>query len=66
MLIKHKFPDDIEALFVEINFRKCKWLLCGLYHPASQSDHYFFDNLHKALDVYSTYEKALITGDFNV
>ena len=29
MLTKHKFPDDIEGLFVEINFRKCKWLLCG-------------------------------------
>ena len=58
MLTKHKFPDDIEALFVEINFRKCKWLLCGLYHPPSQSDQYFFDNLDKALDLYSTYEKV--------
>ena len=43
MLTKHKFPNDIEALFAEINFRKCKWLLCGLYHPVSQSDQYFFD-----------------------
>ena len=25
----------------------------------------FFNNLSKALDVYSTYEKVLITGDFN-
>ena len=24
MLTKDKFSDDIEALFVEINFRKCK------------------------------------------
>ena len=58
MLTKHKFPDDIEALFVESNFRKCKWLLCGLYHPP-QSDRYFFYNLDEALDVYSTYEKSL-------
>ena len=42
MLKKHKFPDDIEALFVETNFQKCKWLLYGLYHPPSQSDQYFF------------------------
>ena len=35
ILTKHKFPDDIEALFVEIDFRKCKWLLYGLYHPPS-------------------------------
>ena len=25
----------------------------------------FFDNLDKALDVYSTYENILMTGDFN-
>ena len=65
ILTKHKFPDDIEALFVEINFRKCKWLRYGLYHPPSLSDQYFFDNLDKALDVYCTYEKVVITGDFN-
>ena len=35
MLTKHKFPDNIKALFIEINFRKRKWLLCGLYHPPS-------------------------------
>ena len=65
MLTKHKFPDDIEALFIEINFQKCKWLLCGLYHPPSQSDQYFFDNIDKALDVYSAFEKVLITGNSN-
>ena len=65
MLTKHKFPDDIKALFIEINFRKCKWLLCVLYPPPSQSDQYFFHNLDKALDVYSNYETVLITGDFN-
>ena len=58
MLTKRKFPDDIEALFVEISFWKCKWLLCRLYHPPSQSDQYFFDNLAEALDVYSIYEKV--------
>ena len=65
MLTKHKFPDDIKALFIEINFRKCEWLLCVLYPPLSQSDQYFFHNLDKALDVYSNYETVLITGDFN-
>ena len=65
MLTKYKIPDNIEALFIEINFRKCKWLLCGLYHPPSQTDQYFFDNLDKFLDVYFTYEKVLITEDFN-
>ena len=58
MLTKHKFPDGIEALFIEINFRKCNWLLCGLYHPPSQSDQYLFDNLNKTLDLYSAYENS--------
>ena len=62
---RHEFPDDVEALFVEINFRRCKWLLCALYHPPSQSDQYFFGNLDKALDLYSTYEKVSIARDFN-
>ena len=25
------FPNDIESIFVELNFRKCKWLLCETY-----------------------------------
>ena len=59
------FPDYIEALFIEINFWKRKWLLCGSYHSSSQSKQNFFYNLDKALDVYFTYGNSLITGDFN-
>ena len=55
----------IETLFIELNFRKCKWLLCGLYHLPSQKDQYFFDNIDKALDVYLTHEKVIPGGGFN-
>ena len=48
-LSKHVFPDNIEGLFLQLNFRKSKWLLMGAY---------------KALDIYSNYEKILLTGDF--
>ena len=65
ILTKHVLPTDIEALFIELNFRKCKWLLSGIYHPPSQSDQYFFDRLDNALDVYSNYENILLVGDFN-
>ena len=65
MLTKHNFPDNIEGLFIELNFRKCKWLLGGMYHPPSQPDQYFFNTLDKALDVYSNYENILLIGDFN-
>ena len=65
-LFDHSFPDDIESMFVELNFRKCKWLLGGVYHPPSQNDDYFFNCLGSALDIYNTtYDKILLVGDFN-
>ena len=33
VLTKHVFPDDIKGLFIELNFRKAKWLFFGTYHP---------------------------------
>ena len=56
----------MEGVFVKLNFRKCKWLLLGTYHPPSQSDQYFFENVNKELDTnstYSYYDKILLTGD---
>ena len=38
LVLKHVFPSDIEGLYIELNFRKCKWLLLGTYHPPSQCD----------------------------
>ena len=64
-LFDHSFPDDIEGMFVELNFRKCKWLLGGVYHPPSQRDDYFFNCLGNAINVYNTYDKILLVGDFN-
>ena len=58
-------PTDIETIFLEINLRKSKWLLCGCYHPPSQSDDYFFPNVGKSLDKYSYYDKFILIGDFN-
>ena len=37
LLTKHVSPDDVEGLFVELNFRKSKLLLMGAYHRPSQS-----------------------------
>ena len=65
ILEKHSFPKDTECLFMELNFRKCKWLLCGTYHPSSQNNEYYFNYLGKALDTYSNYEKVLVVGNFN-
>ena len=55
----------MEDLIVAINFRKCKWLLFGTYHPPFQADGYQFDNLDKAFDTYSSYKKRLLIGHFD-
>ena len=66
MLTKHSLPEYIEAAFIELNFCKCKWLLTATYRAPCQNHNYFFDNIDKGLDVYSTYERVALTGDFNV
>ena len=58
VLTKHVFPDDIEGLFIKL-------ILFGTYHPPAQSDSYYFNNLDKAVDLYSHYDKTLLAGDFN-
>ena len=66
LLFSHSLPDDIEGMFIELNFRKSKWLLGGMYHPPSKKDDYFFKCIRRALDVYNDiYDKFLLVGDFN-
>ena len=38
MLTKCNFLYNMEDLFIELNVRKRKWLLSGMYHPPSQPD----------------------------
>ena len=65
ILTKYVLATDIEVLFIELNFRRSKWLLSGIFHRPSQYDQYFFDKSDNALDVYSNYENILLVGDFN-
>ena len=44
-----------------------KWLLANVYRPPSQNGRYFFEELGKSLDAYSTgYENLILLGDFNM
>ena len=62
-LLNHTLPTDIEALFIEINIRKARFLLMAAYH---RSDYYFFDSIGHILDRYANqYDKILLSGDFN-
>ena len=66
LLNSYTLPKDVEAIFIELNLRKVKWLISGLYHPPSQSDNYFFQTVSDALDKYrQKYPKFLLCGDFN-
>ena len=65
-LSEHTFPVDIERIFIEINLRKTKWLKLGTYRSPNQSIGYFFENVGKALVIYSQkYDKFLLCSDFN-
>ena len=70
ILTKHKFSKTIEAIFVEINPRKTKFLIVGTYHSTHReygtSDAAYFEQMGFALDVYSSYDNFLLAGDFNV
>ena len=69
-LKKHTFSKKIEAIFVEINLRKNKFLLVGTYHSTHPdyglNDNDYFEQIEFALDTYSSYDKFLLAGDFNV
>ena len=52
---------------MEINLKNEKWLLANVYRPPSQNGRYFFEELGKSLDAYSTgYENFILQGDFNM
>ena len=36
-----------------------------IFHPSSQSDSYYFNNLDKGLELFSHYDKKPLAGDFD-
>ena len=66
ILKKTFLPGDAEGIFIELNLKKHKWLVCAAYHPPNQKDNYFFNHLGTAIDVYHiTHNKFLLIGNFN-
>ena len=61
-----KLPSNNAVLFIEINLRKKKWLMCCSYNPNNSLINTFTYDIGKALDCYtSNYDDFLIAGDFN-
>ena len=66
-LTRHTFKDNIEGIFVELNFRKYKILVLGTYRPPNSDKLDYFNNISNSLDLYlPKYEKFVLLGDFNV
>ena len=62
----HPNPDDSEIMCVEINLRKQKWLIIGIYRPPSKNLNNFLNHLSRITDFYSSkYDRMIIMGDFN-
>ena len=62
----YKFPDDIEAIVIEVNLRKQKGLIISIYRLSSQCPKYFFTEIERGMDFFSSkYENYIVNGDFN-
>ena len=53
--LTHNLPTDIQCIPIELNLRKQKWLILGIYRPPSQNLKSFIENISNQLDVISVY-----------
>ena len=66
-LTDYKFCGDIQALPIELNFLKSKWLFLPIYRPPRTNLSDFINEISNIIDFYSNkYQNILIGGDFNV
>ena len=66
LLSRYSFPHDIEILFIELNLRKKKWLICCCYNPHKNLKNYHLQELAKGIQISSSNcDDILIMGDFN-
>ena len=63
----YKLTFDIQTILFEINLRKEKWLLIGIYKLHLQNVQYFLNILADLLVFYSVqYDNKVVFGDFNL
>ena len=57
--------NSIEGIFLEINVRERKWLLCGSYNPHKNLISQHLSVISKSLDTLLTKYDVFLMGDFN-
>ena len=66
LLKSENLPSDIAAIFIEMNIKSKKWLLCCTYNPNKVLIENHLRQPQKQLETTSErYEHFLIMGDFN-
>jgi len=66
ILKNNDLGNDIEGIFVELNFKNDKWLLFATYHPPNQCPVHYFTEIGRVLDSYlASYDNYILVGDFN-
>ena len=65
LLTNFSLPGDVQIIPFELKLHKEKWLVVSSYRPPKQNLSYFLEHLSNLLDFYNTYDRCIITGDFN-
>ena len=68
-LLKNRIkpPANCQAIPIELNLRKSKWLIVPIYRPETYKKVEFVDVLNYICDIYSDiYDNILLLGDFNM
>ena len=66
LLSNNDQDSEIENIFVEINLRSKKWLICGTYNPKTSHIKNYLQILSQRFNQYfSKYDNIIALGDFN-
>ena len=58
---------NIESICLELNLRKRKWLIIGIYKPPSHTEETFIKSLFSCLtNAAKEFENIVLLGDFNM
>ena len=67
-LVEYNSLSNIESICLELNLRKCKWLVMSIYKPPSYSEDAFMKSLFSYLTnaKKEEFENIVLLGNFNV
>ena len=65
--VEYNSLSNMESISLELNLRKRKWLVVGIYKPPSYSEDAFIKSLFSCLtNIKKELENIVLLGDFNM